>query len=73
MNICPSLIRITYLLGFLSAVAAVVYRGLLMLGVGADLAAATNVQPRNFLQLSILLLVLCLATDVYARNRATTS
>jgi len=68
MSICQSLIRLTYLLGFLSAVTAVVYRGLLMFGVGVQFAAAINVQPRNFLQLSILLLVLCLATDVYARH-----
>lgn len=42
MSICQSLIPLTYLPGFLSAVVAVVSRGLVTFAVGVDFAVTTT-------------------------------
>ncbi len=62
-------IHLSYWLGILSAVLAFVYRGLWKLGPAAAWPQATSVKPYHFLELSLLLFVFCLATEVYARNR----
>lgn len=64
------MIRGCYWLGVLSAAAAVLYRGLTMLGLASGWREATGVAPYNFLQLAVLALLLCLATEVYARQRS---
>jgi len=64
------LIHLSYWLGILAAVLAFAYRGLWKLGLASAWPKATGVVPYNLLQLSFLLFVFCLATEVYARNRS---
>lgn len=63
------MIQLSYWVGVFAAALAVVYKALMMFGVGESWAAATALSPRSFLHLSVLLFLLCLATEVYARNR----
>lgn len=65
------IIRISYWLGVLAAVCAVLYRGLWTLGLASSWPEMSRILPRNLLHLSALLFLVCLATDVYARHRTT--
>jgi len=56
----------TYQLGCISAAAAVIYRVLLVGGLGARLFGAPRVVPHNLMELSILLLVISLASNAHA-------
>ncbi|MFQ5926638.1 MAG: hypothetical protein ACE5MH_04300 [Terriglobia bacterium] len=64
-----TVIRISYWLGVVAGAMALVYRGLLMFQIASGWPDAVGFAPRNLLQLSVLLFLLCLATEVYARNR----
>ena len=63
------MIQLSYWVGVFAAALAVVYKTLMMFGVGESWPAATGLLPRSFVHLSVLLFLLCLATEVYARNR----
>jgi hypothetical protein len=60
-----SLVKLTYRLGWLFLFAALVFRGLLLTASGQEMARATTVLPHNFLQLSGLFFLICLATWAY--------
>lgn len=63
------MIHSSYWLGVSAAALALVYKALLLFGIAASWPEASGVMPRHFLHAAVLLLVLCLATDTYARNR----
>jgi len=56
----------TYQLGCISAAAAVIYRVLWVGGLGARLFGAPRVVPHNLMELSILLLVISIASNAHA-------
>jgi hypothetical protein len=56
----------SYQLGCVSAGAAIVYRVLWIGGLGARLFGAPRIVPHNFMDLSILLLVISIATNAHA-------
>ena len=56
----------SYYLGFVSAAAALVYRALWFGTLGARLFGASRVLPHNLLELSILLFVTSIASNVRA-------
>jgi hypothetical protein len=57
----------SYQLGFISAVVAVIYRALWFGGIGARLfGAAPRIVPHNFVDLSILLFVISIASNADA-------
>ena len=56
----------SYQLGCVSAVAAIVYRVLWVGGFGARLFGAPRIVPHNFMDLSILLLVISIASNAHA-------
>jgi len=59
-----SIAELSYQLGCLSAVVAIIYRVVWFGGLGARLfGAAPRVVPHNFIDLSILLLVISIATN----------
>ena len=58
----------SYYLGFVSAAAALVYRALWFGTLGARLFGASRVLPHNLLELSILLFVTSIASNVRATS-----
>ena len=67
-----SIAKFTYRWGVVAAVVAVVYRLLSIGGVGKAIANTTTIEPRNCLQLSVLLLLMCIASEAYASAVAKT-
>lgn len=68
-----SIARFTYQWGMAAAVVAVVYRLLSIVSpLGESIARATTIQPRNCLQLSVLLLLMCIASQAYGSAAAKT-
>ena len=65
------LVRVTYFLGWLSFVAAVVERILLARGEFAQAAINHNVLPRNFLELSFFFFIASIATGHYCSKKTT--
>jgi len=63
MRRTQSIGTITYAIGWISIVVGVIYRVCLYSGKGAHFAIATNVSPRNLLQLSLLAFVIAIASD----------
>jgi hypothetical protein len=63
MNRMQSIGTVAYATGWISIVLGLVYRALLYSGIGAHFAIATNVAPRNLLQLSLLAFVIAIASD----------
>jgi len=57
--------ELSYYLGCVSAAAAIVYRVLWFGGLGRRLFGAPSVVPHNFMELSILLLVLSIASNAH--------
>lgn len=55
----------SYYLGFVSAAVAVVYRIFWFGALGARLFGAPRVVPHNFVELSILLFVVSIASDAH--------
>ena len=55
----------SYQLGCVSAAAAIVYRVLWIGGLGARLFGAPRIVPHNFMDLSILLLVISIASNAH--------
>ena len=64
-----SLVKLTYRLGWFFLVAALVFRALLRTSEGYEIAVLTGVAPRNLLQMSSILFLICVATDAYERAR----
>jgi len=64
MSRIQSIGTITYAIGWISIVIGVIYRVCLYSGRGAHIAIATNVSPRNLLQLSLLAFVIAIASDI---------
>ena len=64
--------KFTYLWGVVVAVIAVVYRLFSNAAVGKVIADTTTIEPRNCLQLSVLLLLMCIASEAYASALAKT-
>ncbi|MGH9554523.1 MAG: hypothetical protein ACRD2Y_01755 [Terriglobales bacterium] len=64
--------KFTYRWGMVVAVVAVVYRLLSATALGEAVYRATTIQPRNCLQLSILLLLMSIASEAYASAVAKT-
>ena len=62
-----SLVRLTYRLGWFFLLAAFAFRALLLTASGVQLVRATTVLPHNFLQLSALFFLICLATEASGR------
>ena len=62
--------KFTYRWGMVVAGLAVVYRILAFTHFGQAISRATTVEPRNCLQLSVLLLLMCIASEAYARAAA---
>jgi len=56
----------SYQLGCVSAAAAIVYRVLWVGGLGARLFGAPRIVPHNFVDLSLLLLVISIASNAHA-------
>jgi len=56
----------SYQLGCISAAAAIVYRVLWVGGLGARLFGAPRIVPHNLMELSILLLVISIASHSHA-------
>jgi hypothetical protein len=56
----------SYQLGLVSAVVAIVYRVLWLGGLGARLFGAPRIVPHNFIEFSILLLVISIASNARA-------
>jgi hypothetical protein len=56
----------SYYLGCVSAAVAVIYRVLWFGGLGARLFGAPRVVPHNLMELSILLLVISIASNAHA-------
>lgn len=66
-----TLIRAGYWGGWLAAVAAVAYKLVINFGgVTAEQVAQLQVFPRHFWQMSVLLFLICIATDVCTRRKA---
>ena len=61
----------SYYLGCVSAAAAIVYRALWFGGLGAHLFGEPRVIPHNFVELSILLFVVSIASNARAMVRRT--
>jgi len=59
----------SYYLGCISAAVAIVYRALWFGGLGARLFGAPRVVPHNFLELSILLFLVSIASNARAMVR----
>jgi hypothetical protein len=62
----PRIAEWSYQLGCVSAAAAVIYRVLWIGGLGARLFGAPRVVPHNLMELSILLLVISIASNADA-------
>ena len=62
--------KLTYQGGMVMGVVAVLYRLLTIGAFGESIARATTIAPRNVLQLSVLLLVMSIASEMYAREAA---
>jgi hypothetical protein len=62
----PRIAEWTYYLGCISAAVAIVYRALWFGGLGARLFGAPRAVPHHFLELSILLFVVSIATNARA-------
>ncbi|MGH9668642.1 MAG: hypothetical protein ACRD3A_00830 [Terriglobales bacterium] len=62
-----SMVRLTYRLGWFFLLAAFAFRALLLTASGHQLVRATTVLPHNFLQLSALFFLICLATWAYGQ------
>lgn len=62
----------TYGWGMAIAAVAILYRLLLATALGKAVYRATTIQPRNCLQLSVLLLLICIASGAYASAVART-
>jgi hypothetical protein len=58
----------SYKLGSVAAAVAILYRLLWFGGLGERLFGAPHVLPHNFVELSILLLVLSIASNAHATN-----
>jgi len=67
-----SIAKFTYQWGVVVAVVAVVYRLLSITAVGKAIAKTTTVDPQNCLELSVLLLLMCIASEAYASAVAKT-
>ena len=63
MSRLQSIGTVTYAIGWISIVVGVIYRVCLYSARGAHFALATNVSPRNLLQLSLLAFVIAIASD----------
>ncbi len=61
-----SIAKLTYQWGMAVAAVAVVYRLLVGSALGQAVFQATTVRPENCLQLSVLLLLMCIASEAYA-------
>lgn len=64
--------KFTYCWGMAIAAVAIVYRLLSATTLGEAVYRATTIQPRNCLQLSALLLLICIASEAYASAVAKT-
>jgi hypothetical protein len=58
--------RITFLLGWVAAIASFVYKALTFTGAGLRVANSTGVTPRHFFEASLLMFVICIAEVAYA-------
>ncbi len=66
-----SLVRLTYWAGWISVVVAFLYKLLIAVDVINGVAAAElNVLPRHFWQLSFLLFLICIASEVQSRKQS---
>ncbi len=66
MSRIHSIAKFTYQWGVVVGVVGVVYRLLAITAVGKEIARTTTIDPRNCLQLSVLLLLICIASEAYA-------
>jgi hypothetical protein len=62
----PRIAEWSYQLGCVIAAAAIVYRVLWVGGLGARLLGAPRIVPHNLMDLSILLLVISIASNAHA-------
>ena len=67
-----SIAKFTYRWGMVVGVVAVAYRLLFITALGEKISRATNIEPRNGLQLSVLLLLMSIASAAYAGAAAKT-
>ena len=67
-----SIAKFTYRWGMAVGVLAAVYRLLSITALGERISKATTIEPRNCLQLSVLLLLMCVASEAYASALAKT-
>ena len=58
--------RITYQLGVGAAIVAFVLKAVTFTTAGAELVMRIGVTPRNFVEASALLFLLCIANEAYA-------
>ena len=58
--------RVTYQLGWLSAIGAFVYKLATFTKPGAEFADRARISPWNFLEAAILLFLICIANEAYA-------
>ena len=58
--------RITYLLGWLAAIGAFVFKLATFTKPGAEFADKIGITPWNCMEASILLFVMCIANEAYA-------
>ena len=65
MSRLHSIAAVTYGLGWVSAIAAVIYRLIYSSG-GGRISASTHILPHNLLQLSVLAFLVCNASEVRA-------
>ena len=63
MSRLHSIAAVTYGLGWVSAIAAVIYRLIYSSG-GGRISASTHILPHNLLQLSVLAFLVCIASEV---------
>jgi len=64
MSRLHSIAAVTYGLGLVSALAAVIYRLVLYSAGGGRISASMHILPYNLLQLSVLAFLVCIASEV---------
>ncbi|HXE92071.1 MAG TPA: hypothetical protein VNK82_14025 [Terriglobales bacterium] len=72
MGRIQAIAKFTYQWGMVVGVVAVIYRLVSISPVGESIARSTTIEPRNALQLSVLLLLMSIASAMYAGGAAKT-
>lgn len=60
-----SILKATYVLGWVAFIASLIYKALFWGGMGGRIYEAIHLAPKNFMQFAVVLFVICIATAQY--------